>query len=191
MKKAHLAVIIAISMGTIIGAYGIGAKLADGKNGTYATNSYSSSSNNNSTQTASNSQGNSNESTTSQSGSSSNQSSQQSSGGGNSSTADASKGSSTSASNNTSAAYKDGTYSGEGTGHSPGLNVKVTVKSGKIYSVQVGDNNETPRIADGAINVVPGEIVKAQSVNVDAVSGATRTSNGIMEAVADALSKAK
>ncbi|MBZ9688610.1 4Fe-4S binding protein [Clostridium estertheticum] len=40
------------------------------------------------------------------------------------------------------------------------------------------------------VNIVSQKIIKAQSTNVDAVSGATRTSNGIMHAVDDALRKA-
>lgn len=87
--------------------------------------------------------------------------------------------------------YKDGTYIGTGTGYRPGLQVSVTIKNGKIADIQVTSNNETPRFAEQPFAIVPNEIVQAQSTEVDGVSGATRSSNGIKQAVEDALSKAK
>ena len=90
----------------------------------------------------------------------------------------------------TSSTYKDGTYTGEGTGYRPGLQVSVTVKNGKISAVEVLSNNETPRFSQMPIQQIPQEIIAAQSTKVDTVSGATRTSNGIIEAVNNALSQA-
>lgn len=86
--------------------------------------------------------------------------------------------------------YKDGTYTGTGRGYRPGLKVSVTIKNDKITKIELVSSNETPGFYERAINVVPNEIIKSQSTNVNAVSGATRTSNGIMEAVDDALSQA-
>lgn len=43
---------------------------------------------------------------------------------------------------------------------------------------------------DAAINDLPGEIVASQSLAVDAKSGATFTSEGIVNAVADAVAQA-
>lgn len=86
--------------------------------------------------------------------------------------------------------YKDGTYIGTGYGYRPGLEVSVTVSKDKITSIEVLSNNETPRFGYRAINTVPQEIISAQSTNVDAVSGATRTSEGIIMAVETALSQA-
>ena len=48
-------------------------------------------------------------------------------------------------------------------------------------------HDESPGIADPALSRVPKAIVEKQSVKVDAVSGATFTSQGIMEAVEKAL----
>jgi len=83
--------------------------------------------------------------------------------------------------------YKDGTYTGSGTGFRPNLTVAVSIRNDRITKVEVvsiNDNEQQP------VSIVPQEIIQAQSTNVDAVSGATRTSNGIMNAVDDALSKA-
>lgn len=89
------------------------------------------------------------------------------------------------------AKYKDGTYTGTGHGFRPGLQVAVTVKSGRIANIEITSINDTPGYYEEPVNTIPKEIVGAQSTNVDAVSGATRTSNGIMMAVEDALNKAK
>ena len=83
--------------------------------------------------------------------------------------------------------YKDGTYTGTGNGYRSDLTVSVSINNDKITNVDVvsiNDNYKEP------VNIVPQEIMQAQSTKVDAVSGATHTSNGIMNAVADALSKA-
>ncbi|HPQ46655.1 MAG TPA: FMN-binding protein [Clostridia bacterium] len=87
--------------------------------------------------------------------------------------------------------YNDGTYTGEATGFRPGLVVSVEIKDGMIASVEVIDHNEvSSRFYQRPIDLIPDRIVAEQSTDVDAISGATCTSDGIMEAVEDALSKA-
>ncbi len=86
------------------------------------------------------------------------------------------------------AEYADGSYTGVGAGMGGDVNVSVTVEGGKIVSVEVGEHNETPGISDPAIEQIPAAIVEAQSADVEAVSGATVTSNAIKEAVKAALS---
>jgi uncharacterized protein with FMN-binding domain/Pyruvate/2-oxoacid:ferredoxin oxidoreductase delta subunit len=85
--------------------------------------------------------------------------------------------------------YNDGTYNAIGQGKSPDLKVAVTVKGDKITNVEILSNNETK--GKEAIKTIPNKIVEKQSTEVDAVSGATMTSRGIMMAVNDALSQAK
>ena len=87
-------------------------------------------------------------------------------------------------------AYKDGVYLGSGTGFGGTLTVEVTVKNGKISSIRlVSHSDNTPYITNAGR--LFAQIVKAQSTNVDTVSGATYSSNGIIEATRNALSKAK
>jgi len=87
--------------------------------------------------------------------------------------------------------YADGTYTGEGTGYNPGLVVEVTIADNKITEIEIVSNNETIGYCDSALEQIPDEIVEAQSTDVDAISGATKTSNGIIEAVNNALEQAK
>ncbi len=86
---------------------------------------------------------------------------------------------------------KDGKYNGVGTGFAGGLNTEVEVKEGKIASIKVGKNNETSNILEKAKDKVIAAIIDKQSTKVDVVSGATKSSEGIMESVANALAKAK
>jgi len=95
---------------------------------------------------------------------------------------------STTPSSATNSKYKSGTYTGTGNGYMGNIDVSVSVNNDKITNVKVVSNNDSYQ---QPVNVIPQEIVQAQSSNVDVVSGATHTSNGIMSAVADALSKAK
>ena len=88
------------------------------------------------------------------------------------------------------AKLKDGTYTGVGTGYGTDLTVSVTIKDGKITDIQILSNNETPGFSEQAFSTVPKEIIAAQSTEVDAVSGATFSSRGIMAAVKNALQKA-
>jgi uncharacterized protein with FMN-binding domain len=87
--------------------------------------------------------------------------------------------------------YKDGTYTGTGTGFSGGTTkISVTVSNGKIASIQTISDEDTPDYYERAYDSIQNEIISAQSSKVDAISGATYSSNGIMEAVQNALSNA-
>lgn len=87
--------------------------------------------------------------------------------------------------------YKDGIYEGTGTGFMPGLVVEVVIEQERIANVTVIDHNEQKERYWGLpVELIPQLIVESQSTDVDTVSGATMTSQGIIEAVNDALSKA-
>lgn len=88
------------------------------------------------------------------------------------------------------AAIPDGTYEGTGEGLFGPIQVSVTVSGGKIAGVQVKSHSDTPDIASEAIRGIPKAMVEEQKIEVDAVSGATFTSKGIIQAVKDALSRA-
>lgn len=91
----------------------------------------------------------------------------------------------------TTSKYKDGTYTGTGTGFRGGTTVvSVTISGGKITSINTLSDQDTSRFYQRAYSILPDEIISAQSTSVDAVTGATFSSRGIMEAVANALSKA-
>ena len=82
------------------------------------------------------------------------------------------------------------TYDVTGTGKNGDVHVSVTIEAGKITAVTLGEHQETPGIYEPAAAKIPEAIITNQSVNVDAVSGATLTSDAIKEAVVKALALA-
>lgn len=84
-------------------------------------------------------------------------------------------------------ALADGTYSGSGAGFRGETSVSVTIQNGYITAIQVTDYRDDERYFTRAETTIINEILAGQTPDVDAVSGATYSSNGIMEAVADAL----
>ena len=86
-------------------------------------------------------------------------------------------------------ALTPGTYEGEAKGMFDGVKVAVTLDEKGITKVEVLSHNET---APGfpALEKIPQAIVEAQSLKVDAIAGATRSSEGVVAAVTDALTKA-
>lgn len=88
--------------------------------------------------------------------------------------------------------YKDGDYIGEGSGMKGLIKVKVTVEDGKVSKAEVTEQTETPEIYETCEDKILEGIVKNNGTsNVDAVTGATKSSVGIMNAVDQALSTAK
>jgi uncharacterized protein with FMN-binding domain len=88
--------------------------------------------------------------------------------------------------------YKDGTYQGSGTGFKNGTTtVSVVIEGGKITSIKTVSTRDDAPFYNKAFNTVVQKIINTQSSSVDAVSGATYSSKGIMSAVANALTKAK
>ena len=86
--------------------------------------------------------------------------------------------------------YKDGTYQGSGTGFGGTITVEVTISGGKIASISIlSAAGETASYFASAQGVI-SRILSGQTPNVDAVSGATYSSNGIIQAVQNALAKA-
>lgn len=83
--------------------------------------------------------------------------------------------------------FADGTYVGSGFGFRGETAVSVVVSGGKIADIQIVSYSDDRRYFIRARDVIIGEIISSQSVDVTTVSGATFSSNGILEAVADAL----
>ena len=82
------------------------------------------------------------------------------------------------------------TFTASGTGKNGDVNVSVTIEGGKITEIKILDHQETPGIFEPAVEKIPAAIIENQSITVDAVTGATMTSDAIMKAVELALTKA-
>ncbi|MCI8513851.1 MAG: FMN-binding protein [Lachnospiraceae bacterium] len=90
--------------------------------------------------------------------------------------------------------YKDGTYTGTGRGMGGDITVTLTVAGGVVTVDEITGPYETPgvggkeAIEDGSFK---SQIEKAQSSDIDGITGATMTTGGVKKAVEDALSQAK
>ena len=82
------------------------------------------------------------------------------------------------------------TATGEAQGLGGPVKVEITATADKIYNLVATGDNETPGIGTKALEELPGAIISANSVDVDAISGATVTSDAIKEAAKKALESA-
>lgn len=83
--------------------------------------------------------------------------------------------------------YSDGTHTGSGFGFGGNITVEVKVEKGKIISAKIlSAENETPKYLKEAEKILE-DVVAEQTWKVDTVSGATLSSNGILEGVQNAL----
>lgn len=88
------------------------------------------------------------------------------------------------------AAPKDGTFTGVGQGRNGEITVEADFKGGKLNAVRVVKHGETVGISDAALKDFPAAVVENQSLKVDAVSGATMTSEGLRTAITAAITAA-
>ena len=83
--------------------------------------------------------------------------------------------------------YKDGAFEGTGTGYKGEIKVRVTVSSGNITEVEILENKDDHAYFQLASELTKDIVEKQGTGGVDTVSGATFSSNGILEAVSNAL----
>lgn len=87
--------------------------------------------------------------------------------------------------------YADGTYTGEAQGYGGTVEVELTVGNGKITDLTITSAEKEDTAYLDAASAVIDSILEQQSTDVDTVSGATFSSNGILHAAEDALRKAE
>ena len=87
--------------------------------------------------------------------------------------------------------YKDGTYTGTGKGRGGDMEVTVTIADGKVSDIVVNSHAESSDIGAPALDRLIQKAITANSAEIDGASGATMTSDGFRQAVAQALSKAQ
>lgn len=95
-----------------------------------------------------------------------------------------------SADNASAARYNAGTYTGVGSGNGGDITVEVTFSDTAIESINVVSQSETATVAAGAWETLPATIIETQSLGIDTMSGATLSSMGLINAVANAVEQA-
>ena len=86
--------------------------------------------------------------------------------------------------------YKPGTYTASAQGNNGPVELSVTFSEDAITEITIGEHAETQGLSDPAFEKIPAAIVQYQSLGVDTISGATYTSNAILDAVADCVAQA-
>ena len=86
----------------------------------------------------------------------------------------------------------DGTYTSSAKGCLSDVEVTVTVSGGKVSEVAIDASGETPELGGAAAETLADALTKAGSTSgVDAVAGATMTSDAVFTAMDDCLSQAE
>ena len=86
--------------------------------------------------------------------------------------------------------FTPGTYTGEGFGKNGRIVVEATFSEDKITEINIVSHQETPGICEVALEQLPPAVLESQSLGVDAISSATVTSEGILQALEDCVAQA-
>ncbi len=97
---------------------------------------------------------------------------------------------SSSASSESEGGFMDGVYTGEAEGYGGPIDVSVTIEGGKIASIDIISSENEDASYFSTAKAVVDEIISQQTTAVDTTTGATFSSVGIINAVADALEQA-
>ncbi|GHV72230.1 hypothetical protein AGMMS49928_28570 [Spirochaetia bacterium] len=87
--------------------------------------------------------------------------------------------------------YEDGVYEGSGVGYRGLVHVRLRVEGGGIADIEIVDHGEDLLVGGAAMEELLEAALYADSTDLDAVSGATESSAGFLEALEDALAKAR
>lgn len=91
----------------------------------------------------------------------------------------------------TAGAYADGEWEGEAQGFGGSVSVKATVEDGKICRIEIMSAEKEDKTYLSMAEAMLPAMLEAQSADVDTISGATFSSEGIKHAAAQALKKAE
>ena len=87
--------------------------------------------------------------------------------------------------------YNNGTYEDSAFGYDGYIHVTVTIENDIITEIYAYTDEEETEYFDSAYEIIAGDILYYQSCDVDAVSGATFSSNAIMKGVKKCLDQAR
>lgn len=86
--------------------------------------------------------------------------------------------------------FKPGAYQVEAKGHNSSLPMTVFFSENEIIDIKIDNSQESEGLSDEAFELIPHDILRGQTLNVDAVSGASASSRGIITGVSEAIEKA-
>ncbi|HCM88894.1 MULTISPECIES: flavocytochrome c [Vagococcus] len=86
--------------------------------------------------------------------------------------------------------YEPGIYNVVAPGHNGNLPMAVTLTKERIEDISIDTSGESEGIADVVFTRIPSQIVEGQTLNIDILSGASVTSQGVIDGVAKAVKQA-
>jgi fumarate reductase flavoprotein subunit len=86
--------------------------------------------------------------------------------------------------------YTPGTYTAKAEGKDGTITVEVTFSETEIKDINIVSQSETEGIGSEALKTIKEQVLSGQTLAVDAVSGATKTSDGFLGAIEDTVKQA-
>lgn len=83
--------------------------------------------------------------------------------------------------------FKPGKYVVQARGHNNSLPMEVSFSEERIESIVVDASQESEGLSDQVFERLPKQIIDGQTLNVDAISGASASSQGVIDGVAEAV----
>ena len=87
-------------------------------------------------------------------------------------------------------AYTAGTYEGSGRGLRGAINVRIETANGEIVDIEILEHRESVFPGLAAMEELLELVLETGSTDLDAISGASYSSRGFLEAVENALDQA-
>jgi len=83
--------------------------------------------------------------------------------------------------------FTPGTYTVMASGHNKPIPMKVTFTKDRLSNIQVDDSGESEGLSDQVFEQIPKQIITGQTLNIDAISGASVSSQGVIDGIAEAV----
>ncbi|MGM0213452.1 FAD-dependent oxidoreductase [Enterococcus sp. AZ109] len=83
--------------------------------------------------------------------------------------------------------FKPGTYTVAAKGHNSEIEMKVTFSTERIESIDIDSGAESEGLSDQVFERLPQQIIDGQTLNVDVISGASASSQGVIDGIAEAV----
>jgi uncharacterized protein with FMN-binding domain len=87
--------------------------------------------------------------------------------------------------------YRDGIWEGTAPGYRGSIRVRVSIAGAQIQGIEIEDHREDPSVGGAAMEELLDLVLEYNSVDLDAVSGATESGAGFLAAVENALHNAQ
>lgn len=86
--------------------------------------------------------------------------------------------------------FTPGTYTVMSQGHNDPIPMNITFSKDRLERIEVDNSNESEGLSDQVFEQIPKQVIEGQTLNVDVVSGASVSSQGVIDGIAEAVALA-